>query len=272
METTAHKIFSSIFKEIVINAEDFNKYKQDYSVDSSVMLNLILDKIYKLDPNGESMEYVYNAVSDIREQDGNADKSYKALENSLTFYLTAAIPFIYNGEYKEYDKASDYPETLRIDEYENEFVKQCTLFLIALKIVSQKDNPRIINLIKPNEKTITKPHPLELALLAADTAKNISNAPDNAAEYKLIMQGYVYAYELQENWTELEQLNLLDSEAMEILKLLVSVLAELKNKIEAKNLSQVATGKKVLNIIIKKLGTTNFESETKEYLKGKFLS
>ena len=59
---------------------------------------------------------------------------------------------------------------------------------------------------------------------------------------------------------------------MEILKLLVSVLAELKNKIEAKNLSQVATGKKVLNIIIKKLGTTNFESETKEYLKGKFLS
>lgn len=50
METTAHKIFSSIFKKIVINAEDFNKYKQDYSVDSSVMLNLILDKIYKLDP------------------------------------------------------------------------------------------------------------------------------------------------------------------------------------------------------------------------------
>lgn len=91
METTAHKIFSSIFKEIVINAEDFNKYKQDYSVDSSVMLNLILDKIYKLDPNGEAMEYVYNAISDIREQDEIADKSYKALEDSLTFYLTAAI-------------------------------------------------------------------------------------------------------------------------------------------------------------------------------------
>ena len=240
METTAHKLFTKVFKEIYLNASSLSKYKQEYSIDPSISLDIILDSIYIISPNGNAMEYINDLISDAREQDEDVDKTYKALEDNLTFYFKRAVPFIYNKSYQKYGDAKEYPEPSIIAEIENEFVSQCTQFLIALNLIDTKDNPRIINLIKPNATT-----------------------------YMLAMQSYVYVYELQENWTELEKLNLFDNDAMESLKLLIPVLAEFKTKFETQDISQISAGKKTINLITRKIDNTNFSNQVKDYLKSK---
>ena len=269
METTAHKLFTKVFKEIYLNASSLSKYKQEYSIDPSISLDIILDSIYIISPKGNAMEYINDLISDAREQDEDVDKTYKALEDNLTFYFKRAVPFIYNKSYQKYGDAKEYPEPSRIAEIENEFVSQCTQFLIALNLIDTKDNPRIINLIKPNATQIAKPDLIETAFLAVNTAKKLANAIDNATTYMLAMQSYVYVYELQENWTELEKLNLFDNDAMESLKLLIPVLAEFKTKFETQDISQISAGKKTINLITRKIDNTNFSNQVKDYLKSK---